>query len=201
MAAPLTVWEQAQTWEAGWWGDCANTYGEEEKQLIYAQKMGLQFFHNGKSPYNLNLEGKNIVDLGSGPSSLLLKGINRGSNCTVVDPGGFPEWVTARYTVAGLRFLNIPAEEFTETGFEEVWIYNCLQHTQDPPRIIANALRAGKIVRLFEWVDTVRNEGHPHVLKAEQLDVWLRGVGKVETLQQGTLRGPCYYGIFLGDQA
>ena len=78
-------WQEAQRWELGWWGDCTNTYGEEEKQLLYASRMGLKSFHNGKSPYNFDLDGMSILDIGGGPVSLLLKCINF-RKAKVVDP-------------------------------------------------------------------------------------------------------------------
>jgi len=71
-----SVWQQAQEWEFGWWGNCVNTYGEETKQLLYAARMGLTAFHDGKSPFNFDLGGASVLDIGGGPSSLLLKCTN-----------------------------------------------------------------------------------------------------------------------------
>jgi hypothetical protein len=193
----MAKWKEAQKWEAGWWGNCVNTYGEEEKQIVYARKMGLRFFHNTKSPYNIDMDGKSVIDIGGGPVSLLLKctGLVR---ATVVDPIEVPHWVELRYEEAGILFEQKPAEQIEAIGYDEAWIYNCLQHTANPKRIIGNALKAAKIVRLFEWIETHVNEGHPHSFTANQLDQWLGGEGKTEVLQYPTLRGKCYYGIFVG---
>ena len=35
-------WGEATVWEKNWWGNCCNTFGEEFKQLAYADKMGLK---------------------------------------------------------------------------------------------------------------------------------------------------------------
>lgn len=193
----MANWKKAQKWEADWWNTCHNTYGEEEKQIVYAQKMGLRFYHNGKSPYNIDMNGKSVIDIGGGPASLLLKctGLIRG---TVVDPLDVPHWVILRYEEAGIFLDQNPAEEIEDGIYDEAWIYNCLQHTENPKDIIENTLRVAKVVRLFEWVETSINDGHPHSFTAEQLDKWLRGEGKVETLSLHTLRGKCYYGIFIG---
>lgn len=193
------VWEKAQKWEAWWHGTCVNEYGEEEKQLVYASRMGLQRFHDGRSPYNFDMEGKTILDMGGGATSLLLKCLN--VKGTVVDPLPLPEWVKLRYKEAGIEFINEPAESGimnTNGGdkIDEVWIYNCLQHTEDPKLIIENAKKSGKLIRIFEWIDTATNEGHPHSLKESELNEWLGGEGKVEVLNLPTLRGKCYYGIF-----
>lgn len=184
-------------WERDWWGTCQNTYGEEFKQLLYAEKMRLAFHHNGKSPFNIDMQGKSVLDIGGGPCSLLLKCVNvRGK---VVDPCDYPPWVYDRYKLAGIEVARKGGEEIDETGFDEAWIYNCLQHTVDPQRIVANALRAAKIVRVFEWIETRVNEGHPHSFTEEQLNQWFQGIGKTEVLKgRNTLVGTCYYGVFRG---
>ncbi len=135
------VWQKAQEWENNWWGSCANTYWEETKQLVYARKMGLtQFVSEGKIWFDL--EKKSILDIGGGPVSLLLKGKNPG-NCWVVDPCGYPDWVKKRYETANVAYHKIKGEDLSDISFtfvfDEVWIYNVLQHTDDPSKIIANA--------------------------------------------------------------
>lgn len=192
-------------WEKNWWGNCCNTYGEETKQLLYAQKMGLQFYHNGKSPYFINMQGKSVLDIGGGPCSLLLKceNVDRG---VVVDPCDYPNWVKSRYVEAGIDVLNIKAEDFCDVPigivlpiFDEVWIYNCLQHVENPKKVIENAKKLSKIIRIFEWVDNGVSEGHPNDLKEEELNKWLGGIGKVEYLNTKDCIGKCYYGVFIGD--
>ena len=191
-------WEQAQAWERGWWGDCANTYGEEEKQLVYADRMGLVTHHDGKSPYVFDLHGASVIDLGCGPCSLLLKCTNRG-RCKAVDPLPFPPWVALRYRDAGICYEQGQAECITDTGFDEAWIYNVLQHAGDPALVIKRAMRAAKIVRVFEWLGIADGIGHLHALDKERLDEWLGGEGKTERLAEHGCYGPAYYGVFVGD--
>ena len=185
-----------EQWEKDWWGNCCNTYGEEEKQLVYARKMGLAFFHNGKSPYNIDMQGKSVLDIGGGPCSLLLKCVKLGLS-EVVDPCEYPGWVGERYYIAAIVFSQARGEDIRHiNGFDECWIYNVLQHTDDPEKIIANMRRASKIIRIFEWVDTPTNIGHPHTLTKEKLNQWLGGEGKVEDLKEGGCTGKAYYGVF-----
>lgn len=192
------MWDEAQDWESGWWGNCANTYGEEEKQLVYARRMGLRFFHNQKSPYNIDMKGRSVVDIGGGPSSLLLKCV-RLDDAMVIDPCPFPEWVEDRYTSAGIRYVIKKGEELGSHFWDEAWIYNCLQHTEDPSLVAANALATARIVRVFEWVNTRVNVGHPHAFTAEVLDNMFHGQGKRETLRgEGNCHGDCWYGVFIG---
>ena len=199
----MPKWSEAQEWESSWWGKCLNTYGEEEKQILYAKRMGLHFYHNKKSPYNIDMKGKDVIDIGGGPTSLLLKCENLGV-AVVADPLVVPEWVHHRYGAAAIDFWQTPGEQLRgDDGllgfFDEAWIYNCLQHTANPKRIIDNALGMAKLVRIFEWTNTRINEGHPHSFTKTLLDKWLGGDGKEETLKgQANCYGTCYYGIFVG---
>ena len=185
-----------EQWEKDWWGNCCNTYGEEEKQLVYARKMGLSFFHNLKSPYNIDMKGASVLDIGGGCCSLLLKCVNVEGR--VLDPTIFPDWVYKRYAEAGIFYTQEYGEDLAdmEDRWDECWIYNVLQHTEDPQKVVANAKRAGKLIRIFEWIDTPTNIGHPHTLTEEKLNQWLGGEGKVEDLKEGGCYGRAYYGIF-----
>lgn len=183
-----------QGWEKEWHGTCQNTYGEETKQLLYAEKMGLEFFHDGKSPYNIDMKGASVLDVGGGPVSLLLKCVNvRGH---IIDPLDMPFWVCQRYVLANITWDEIVAEELSESGWDEVWIYNVLQHVENPQKVIENAKKASNLIRIFEWVDMVPTETHPQLLTEEKLNEWLSGEGKIEQLNQSGCFGRAYYGVF-----
>lgn len=197
----LEAWEKAQVWEAEWHGKCLNSLNEELKQLVYAEKMGLIPTPTPKTPYNFDLKGKRILDIGGGAYSLLLKCVNYSYGTMVVDPlmVTFPAWVTERYEEAGIEYDALKGEELELEGFDEVWIYNVLQHTTEPKKVIENALRAGKVVRIFEWVETGTNIGHLHDLNEKDLNEWLGGEGKVENIDKNNAVGKCYYGVFKGN--
>ena len=193
----MNIWQTAQTGERDWWGNCANTFGEQEKQLTYAAKMGLKFHHNTKSPYNIDMKGASVLDIGGGPCSLLLKCVNA-YRSTVADPCDYPKWVGDRYKCAGITYERIAGEDLVDHGYDEVWIYNVLQHTDRPDQVVGNALAAGKIVRVFEWINTLTNAEHPHSLTEDKLNEWLGGMGQIDVLRARTLMGQCYYGVFKG---
>jgi len=198
----MSDWEKAQIWENDWHGDCVNSYQEETKQIVYAKKIGLSsFWELGKYPV-YDLKRKNILDIGGGAYSILLKCKNLGK-CFVVDPNHYPSWVKERYKIKGIVQLekmgeNISLEDFPE--IDEVWIYNCLQHTENPEKIIQNAKKIGKIIRIFEWLETGINEGHLHNLHEEEMNKWLEGIGKTEMLNESGCHGLSYYGIFKGER-
>lgn len=195
-------WHKDNKWESDWWGNCANTYWEETKQIVYASKMGLiaQSFY-GKYPI-FDMQNKTVLDIGGGPVSMLLK-TQKLQKGVVVDPCKYPEWVAKRYELANIDYIVAPAEDIglrlKLPVFDEVWIYNVLQHTINPELIIKNALQVAKIIRIFEWVDTEVTIGHPHVLTEAKLNGWLGGEGRVEELDESGCRGKAYYGVFIGN--
>ena len=192
-------WQEDQEWERQWWGDCLNTFAEETKQLTYAYKMGLSCYASlGKWPC-YDLKGTRVLDIGGGPVSMLLKCENRGRS-QVVDPCKYPNWITYRYLKAGIEYVRDRGENIrTDEQWDEVWIYNVLQHTDDPELIVTNAKNLAPIVRLFEWIDIPPCEGHPQELKEESLNKWLNGTGTVEWLNENHCYGKSYYGVFKND--
>lgn len=179
--------------ERRYWGDCCNTYDEETKQFVYAELMGLT-----RVGFGFDCTGKTIVDIGGGPCSLLLKATNFIS-AIVIDPIEYPPWVYARYREHNVGFSHARGEDLTmpnRPSVDEVWIYNVLQHVDDPALIIRNAKAISKMVRIFEWVDIAPHEGHPHELKKDKLDEWLGIDGEVMYINQSGAVGYCYYGRF-----
>lgn len=186
-----------QDWEKWWWGDCVNTFGEEAKQLTYAPRMGLvNEPRDGKWPV-YDLEGRSVLDLGGGPVSMLLKTVN-GGDMLVVDPCPYPQWTRDRYDAVGIRTWEIAAEDYRGTGFpgqfDECWIYNVLQHTISPEAVIATARSHAKLLRIFEWLETEPNVGHPHTLHADRLNEWVGGTGQVGMVNENGAVGLAYWG-------
>ncbi|MBA7652201.1 hypothetical protein ES703_60031 [subsurface metagenome] len=197
--AQMNSWKQAQVWESKWWEKCQNTLSEELKQIVYAGRMGLIRSPNEKTPYRFDMEGKSVLDIGGGPTSLLLRCVNVKGK--VIDPITFPPWVYQRYEAAGIRYSIQKAENLDgKEKFDECWIYNVLQHTEDPAIVIKNARAVVGLIRIFEWINMRPCPGHLQILTREKLDEWLNGEGKVEGKIEGIAEVDCigkaYYGIF-----
>lgn len=193
------TWVEHQAFERDWHGDCVSTeFGERLKQTVYARKMGLRFEHDGKSPFSIDMGGKSVMDIGGGPYSMLL--FCKNVKGAVLDPCHYPKWVYERYDAAGIGWIQMSAEELQRDVGSEIWIYNCLQHVLDPAKIIKNARRSARLIRIFEWLNIPPCPGHPHELSADKLDEWLGGEGKVEMLNDHDrgLVGLAYFGIFKG---
>jgi 2-polyprenyl-3-methyl-5-hydroxy-6-metoxy-1,4-benzoquinol methylase len=184
-------WDNAQKSELKYWGNCVNTYTEETKQLFYIKKMGITVDSNNW----IDLQGKSILDIGGGPVSILLKAWN-GSK-TVVDPMDMEKWVQLRYELSGIKYIQQKAEEPIEGQFDEVWIYNVLQHCENPKKVIENAKKISKLIRIFEWVNIPTDDKHIQILKEEELDKWLGGYGKTEEINEFYCYQHSYYGVFI----
>jgi len=198
----MSKWLEAQNWELDWHNNCVNSLNEELKQLVYAEKMGLVKSPTPKTSYNFDLKGKSILDIGSGPYSLLLKCSNYSDDTTVSDPlmNDFPKWVRERYAEAKIKRLPLAGEDIKEKEvvYDICLIYNVLQHTINPKGIAKNALEVSREVRVFEWINTVVNVGHPHSLGENKLNEWFAGEGKVENINKNNAVGTAWYGIFKG---
>jgi hypothetical protein len=179
-----------QDFERQYWNDCTNTFDEDQKHYVYARGMKLDREH-----YSFNVHGKRILDIGGGPTSMLLKTKNliQGRVC---DPLDFPAWVYARYSVKKIQFCQIAGEHIDESGWDEAWIYNCLQHTDDPAEILRRAKAAAPIVRIFEWIDIPPHEGHPQMITKELIDGALGVYGETAFFNESGCHGRAYFGCF-----
>lgn len=194
----MQTWGEAQKWEADWHGNCINSYNEETKQYIYANFMGLNVYkQNYYGQIGWDFGDKSVLDVGCGPYSILLK--SKAKVKEGIDPCDYPSWVSERYKAAGVLVFKIPAEDFIPLQiYDEVLIYNCLQHVINPWIIIHNALACSKIVRVFEWIETGISDGHLHDLMPDDLDKALGGYGVRNHIDVGPCVGKAYWGIFKG---
>lgn len=179
--------------EEEYWGNCCNTFDEDQKHYVYAKFMGLDRIH-----YSFDVHGKRILDVGGGPSSMLLKCKNLKVG-VVFDPIAYPEWTIHRYASMNIRVMIDKAENLDKTYdvYDEAWIYNCLQHTEDPAKIIKNVFEKTSTLRIFEWINIPSHDGHPIHLTKEYLDsiIGMPGSGTVQLSESGCY-GTAYYGVF-----
>lgn len=187
------TWKAAQVWERNWWTTCTEQHPVEISKNNFVAKM--MFLHDGAP-------GKTVIDIGSGPLSILLRlPVKKG---TALDPLHFGELESA-YESMGVRRLIMCGEDLsTKDGtYDEAWIYNCLQHVKDPQRIIENALDVAETVRIFEWINIPPYTGHLHELTSELLQApfkkrnWHTLMRTTGYLNHGGLSGADYFmGIY-----
>ena len=178
-----------------YYGNCNNTYKEEEKHYLYGKLMGLQL-----SGDRFILPNVRVLDIGGGPVSLLLKceGLTKGR---VLDPIDFPDWTKDRYKSCGIDVTIGIGEDHVFEGYDEVWIYNMLGFVDDPETLVENAFKSANKVRVFEWIeqdkDRLRKKFTEEYLN-ELFAVPEEENGKVVELKQKGCYGTAYYGVFEG---
>jgi len=145
---------------------------EHQKRQQYAAIMMID---------ELSAKGKRVADLGAGPQSLMLSFAEHlAAGSVAVDPLTFLPEDEAVYAAASIERHIGPAEGFVPAAgvlYDEVWIYNCLQHVQDPAAVCAVAASITRgAVRIFEYVDVPQDELHLHTLTADDLRAAFAGM-------------------------
>lgn len=160
-------WLKHQEDERKFWAYDKNVSYGQVKEQAYVPFLGLDKLRKG--PY-FDLKGMSILDIGGGPVSLLLRCVNF-SRGVVLDPCTFDDWILERYKKNDIEFIKHKAEDWEPPQmFDEVWIYNVLQHVQDPDKVVAMAKRAARKIRVFEWRETPLTGGHPYTFTTEDFD-------------------------------
>ncbi|SRR5581483_6012321 len=164
MSITLDRWHAAQALERRYWaeGGPARRAEERLRRQFYAGLLGIT---------RETVGGKSVLDLGAGPEGLALQKQELGLRAAVaVDPLRFSDQDEQRYADAGVARVFAAAEELTPGEYDEVWIYNLLQHVRDPVCVVRVAqASARERIRLFEWVATPVTEVHPHSTDAVEL--------------------------------
>ena len=66
----------------------------------------------------------------------------------------------------------------------------------DPEAMMRKSRAASDVMRVFEWVETETNVGHPHSLQINDLNEWLGGIGTVANINENGAVGLAYWGVF-----
>jgi ubiquinone/menaquinone biosynthesis C-methylase UbiE len=203
-------WKSANVGESEYWQIYTAEVDTLKHQEQYMDAMGIHddYFH---APDNsLNMSGLNVLDVGGGPSSILLRtnklrgnqhdGVNHG---VVIDPLIITEHQKLRYDYYGIEFIQDQSENidqyYSERGyFDECFIYNCLQHVVDPIEILDKVTSISKRIRIAEPLNIPTDSMHLHMFTKEYFDNYF-SESKFEVHQVNVERiGSChhYVGLF-----
>lgn len=186
-------WKRAQTFEKQWWMNATNYHTQEIRKGDIVGNLML---------VNKGVPTKSVLDIGCGPFSLLQRVPCREG--TALDPIYYDHLEKA-YEEKGIKRIYKCGEDLTlEDGtYDEVWIYNCLQHVKNPTKILENAIEVGTVIRVFEWINIKPYEGHLYELTPELLSEPFKKSGVTTTLMEtrgylnhSGLNGDYYMGIF-----
>lgn len=85
-----------------------------------------------------------------------------------------------------------------ELRFSEIWLFNVMQHVQDPEKFIAKAKRIGRTIRFFEPIDWPIEMYHPFSYTIDDYKRWFGDC--VQFYKGGSIKGfheaNCAYGVW-----
>ncbi len=151
-AINLERWEDAQI-------------GEKHYHIQEPVEMSYLHYQNTYKHYfdylgiESDLKGKKIIEIGPGRISGLLFCENYGESY-VIEPTEY-EGIEYLYTGKNIKIIKERAEDMDLPQVDEVWIFNLMQHVQDPDLLIEKCKKCSKIIRFFEPIDLPTNREHP----------------------------------------
>lgn len=190
-AVTLERWKEAQAAERS-----LHTKSQADGIHHYRIAYGHNFRHLG-----LIMGGvaENVIEVGCADFPAL-RYMSPLINCFIVDPMPSVELVRFVNTHKGVNLISHPFESMKGTerlkDFE-IWMFNVLQHVQDPEAFIALA-KTAKTVRYFEPIDTGTAPYHPHSFSKMDFERWFPGVNNFynEKGNECFHDGPCCYGVY-----
>jgi 2-polyprenyl-3-methyl-5-hydroxy-6-metoxy-1,4-benzoquinol methylase len=177
-------WLEANKAEQTNWDICLENFEMDELREIsvrrYSDIMELK--------RNQDLEGKKILDIGAGYTSILptFQNFREG---LVVDPSTPYPQIVDFYHSHNINYIQLTAEKYLRTNFhekyfDEVWIYNVLKHVQNPDFIMNNLPKTAKVLRIAELTDNVTDIAHPFIIKQEWLKEKMISISTFQTFHE-----------------
>jgi hypothetical protein len=159
-------WMQAQIAERKFHSNHNQT--DQKMFEMYSESYSQYFDHVG---IDANLHGKRIIEIGCADVSAL-------TCCTGFGQSVIIEPMPSSYLVKSVEDLDItlyqePAETLKLDGeYDEVWLFNVLQHVINPDQIIQNCKKWAHTIRYFEPINTAICEVHPHAFTLGDFESW-----------------------------
>lgn len=142
------------------------------------------------------VDGRDVLDIGGGPCPIVAdQSLSLGTR-VVVDPMDVDETIDP--TPPNVVRIKKYAETLSlSVKFDEVWVYNVLQHVTSPSLVVETVQRhAAHTVRWFEWINTPLSVVHPHSIDKAFLFGAFQGFNIVRCVH-GTAMAPTWEQEFL----
>jgi hypothetical protein len=140
--------------------------------------------------------GKSIIEIGCADFPALRYCTNYSGLIVEPLPSEYlQQWCMENYVLLMAMKFEELADNFMDKC--EIWMFNVLQHVQDPEKFIAKAKLADTI-RYFEPIDTEITDYHPHSFTKEDFERWFPNGNRFynETTHKNFHDGPCCYGVY-----
>lgn len=160
MKTPITIerWKEAQI-------------GEKLYHIQEPVDMSYQHYMNTYKNYfnylgiDTDLSGKKIMEIGPGRISGLLFCRNYDLSY-VIEPTDY-DGIDYLYEGKKIKIIKERLEDVELPKVDEVWIFNLMQHVQDPDLLIKKCKENSKVIRFFEPIDLPTNNEHPFTFSKE----------------------------------
>jgi hypothetical protein len=147
----------------------------EQKHHINSKQNLLSIYEHSYSQYfkwldiEHDLKGKRIIEIGCAHIPALLFCSNYEG--VIIEP--MPSDILLELTeTMPVELIREPAEYVDLSGYNEVWLFNVLQHVIDPELLINNMKKSANIIRYFEPVNMETCVHHPHGFTMDDFKKW-----------------------------
>lgn len=143
-----------------------------------------------------DLKGKSVIEIGPGRISSLLFCENY-SDSYIIEPTEY-EGIEHLYSDPKLHIIKKTAEEWDFEKVDEVWLFNLLQHVQDPDLLISKCKKNSTIIRFFEPLDLPTDNEHPFTFNLNDFNEYFGESVKIyKSIGEPGFHGAdCVYGVY-----
>lgn len=176
-----------------------HAYSVNDFDKYYAQYFDCyrQYFaHLGIS---FDLRGKSVVEIGGGPYPALPYCLNYEYGY-IVDPIEYATY--SIFSDSRIKLRTITDLPKLVGPVDEVWLFNCLQHVEDPNVILKWCVQYGKTIRYFEPINLPTDSMHLHTLTPELFDPYFHNtmqIYKAAPDVKNFHQADCIFGVFRRD--
>lgn len=187
-------WKQASAGEQAAWNTLLDNFDRTMKEDGFPRHGPVMWLERDE------VRDKYIVDLGGGPISMLYHFHCPGS--IVVDPLELPQDFIQHYLNHGIIYIQSMAESWlsgykSQIVFDEIWIYNCLQHVLDPELILSSLRKVSRVLRISEPLNVPTDTLHPHMFTEGWMREHLTNISEEQDFNQVMYDYPYFGGRFV----
>ncbi len=151
--------------------------------------------------YTKDFKDKVIVEVGAGPRGSILLTEGNFKRGIIIEPliDRWPAEIRQDYEAIGVEIIAAPYEDLDiEEQVDETWFFNVVQHVLDPKEQLEIAKKTSKVIRVFESIESVTDDAHPHYITKETFTDVLGDFGKMFKggSESGFHSADCYYGTW-----
>jgi len=151
-----------ERWKTAQENEFKHHVAREDLMHSYSQSYNIIFDYLGINKEDL--KNKSVLEIGPAFYPALFSVQTKESH--VIEPlfDQFPEEIKNIYNFKKINVFKNMAEELDKLNIkvDEIWIFNLLQHVQDPEKILINSYSVSSVVRIFEPIDWPTDICHPH---------------------------------------